>query len=57
MNKEQLDNVGFFKLNKCHDWRNYVLDEHRLNWHTLSTREKEIVYLYCKVQADNEEWI
>jgi hypothetical protein len=39
-----------------HDWRNYIHDELRANWHLFSSEQKRLIANNAQVEADNEEW-
>jgi hypothetical protein len=51
-----LDNPGFEKRTKIHDWRNYVPSEWIKDWDGLTEREKRIIAVMAVRQSDNEEW-
>lgn len=55
-NKINLDEEIDFKVtNKCNDWRNYIGDFEDI-WESLTLREKKIMYMYCCLLADQEDW-
>jgi hypothetical protein len=51
-----IENISFDNIGKVHDWRNYVLQEIRNEWHNLTIRERWIIYTICLSISDNEEW-
>lgn len=55
-NKVDLNNVDFSNKNKVHEWKNYIEDIYIRHWNELTDREKKIIYISCKEQADREEW-
>lgn len=50
-----LDNPKFYKAEKIHDWRNYVPYDWQKNWNKFTKREKQIIIVMMKTQADKEE--
>jgi hypothetical protein len=50
------ENWSIWGNNKVHDWRNYVPDEIKVIWDTLTPREKELIQKTAEVPAFAEEW-
>lgn len=46
----------FATYSRVHDWRNYVPVEFKIEWYNLTLRERQIIYVLCEIQAQNEEW-
>ena len=53
--EEEIENPNFKKTSKFHDWKNYVGDFEYF-WSELTLREKQIIYVLAKQQADAEYW-
>lgn len=48
------EEIDFENTDKYYDWRNYIGDFKDI-WNNLTLREKKIIYIFCKQQADAEE--
>lgn len=54
--KKFLEEADFEHKGKVHEWKNYVDSTYIKMWHKLTYREKAMIYLEAKYQADREEW-
>lgn len=46
----------FVNINKCHDWRNYIVEPVRANWPKYPVQFKQIMAVNAQILADKEEW-
>ncbi len=53
---ELIDDPGWNKTNKCHDWRNYISSEVQEVWEHLPLLARLVAYLSAEEQAGREEW-
>lgn len=49
-------NPEFDMADKCHDWRNYVTEGVKKNWHGIGPFGQFAVIECCEAMADQEEW-
>lgn len=44
------------KIEKVHDWKNYIPDTWKSIWFGLTDREKKMISAISAIQANKEEW-
>lgn len=51
-----LDQPHFDKARRVHDWRNYIPDEIREVWSSMTVESRVVTYILAEKQANAEDW-
>jgi hypothetical protein len=51
-----MEEPQFAKAHKCHDWRNYIPDDVRAVWKSMTFESRIMAYLVAERQAKFENW-
>jgi hypothetical protein len=51
-----LDDPGFDKAGRIHDWRNYVGEHVRARWETIPIELRAAIAADAQTLADREDW-
>ena len=54
--EEWVDNPDFGNRDNVKNWRNYISDEEKEKWYTLTAETRRLFIIMAEKQADAEEW-
>ena len=53
---EWIDNPCFENESRVNNWRNYVPDELKNHWSSMSVEARQVAIVMAESQSDKEEW-